>query len=245
MFDWTRYQFRKLFRPRVISTGGVKLDLGDIARTRYARSFYRGDHERDEREIVARHLGADDIVLELGAGMGLVTIECCRRIGSERIFTYEANPTLEPLLRRNFSLNGVSPRLEMRMVSLDAGPQDFFVADRFVLSSRHAAATAQKNGTSTRTRIDSIPLAEVLAEVRPSFLIVDIEGGEADLAAESVSLAGVNKLCIEMHPHIIGDDGVSRVASALIAKGFRLCVGESRGAVLFFSRSPESLQAAA
>lgn len=242
MIDWIRYQLRKLLRPRLISMDGVRLDLGDMARTRYARSFYRGGHERDERTIVRRHLTPEDVVLELGAGIGLVTIQCCQVIGSQRVFTYEANPQLEPFLRRNFALNDVAPRLDMRMVCLDAGPQDFYVADRFVLSSRHADSATTAKGSSARTQVESIPLAEVLSEVRPTFLIVDIEGGEADLASDRVSLAGVNKICLEMHPHLLGDDGVSRVTAALIAKGFDLCVSESRGPVLFFTRSRRSRQ---
>ena len=234
MLDWLRYQFRKLTRPRIVTNGGVRIDLGPVAGTRYARSFYRDTHERDEREIISRHIAQGDTVLELGAGMGIVTILCCQRVGCDRVHTFEANRSLEPTLRRNFELNGVAPRLDLRMVSLSAEPQEFFVSDRFVLSSRHEPA--DRSG-ARRTTTDSVPLADVLSEVRPTFLIIDIEGGELDLADPSVDLAGVRKVCLEVHPHIIGDDGVSRVVAALIARGFELCLSESRGIVLYFERS--------
>ncbi|MCA9055070.1 MAG: FkbM family methyltransferase [Planctomycetaceae bacterium] len=233
MLDWLRYQYRKLTRPRVITNGGVRIDLGPVAGTRYARSFYRDTHERDERDIVGKHLTSTDTVLELGAGMGIVTILCCQRIGSSRVHTFEANQRLEAALRRNFELNGVSPRLDLRMVSLAAGPQEFFVSDRFVLSSRHSTASG---AGSHRTTIESVPIADVLADVRPTFLIADIEGGEVDLADAGIDLQGVRKICLEMHPHIIGDDGVSRVVAALVQQGFSLCLNESRGNVMYFER---------
>ena len=233
MLPWLRYQLRKLLRPRVITNGGVRIDLGPVAGTRYARSFYRDSHERDEREIIDQCLTSTDTVLELGAGLGLVTILCCQRIGSRRVHSFEANRKLESALRRNFELNGVSPQLHLQMVSLNAGPQDFFVSDRFILSS----TTPQAAGSgSQRVQIDAVPLADVLAEVRPTFLIVDIEGGELDLADPSVELDGVRKLCIEMHPHIIGDAGVTRIIAALHAQGFALHLAASRGNVLYFER---------
>lgn len=240
MTPWLRYQFRKLLRPRVITNGGVRLDLGEIAGTRYARSFYRDSHERDEREIVGRNLEPEDVVLELGAGVGLVTILCSQRIGSERVHTFEANRELEPALRRNFELNGVSPALHLRMVSLAAGPQEFFVADRFVLSSRHAAGAG---ASSRRHEVEAVSWADVLRTIRPTFLIVDIEGGELDLADAEVDLSGVRKVCLEVHPHLIGDDGVSRVVTSLVSRGFSLCVRESRGSVLYFERLDSQMAA--
>ena len=45
------------------------------------------------------------IVLWAGPGFpGIVTITCCQIAGSERVHTVEANPRLEPILRRNSEL---------------------------------------------------------------------------------------------------------------------------------------------
>lgn len=242
MKNWIRYQFRKLTRPQLITNQGITLDLGPAAGTRYARSLYRDDHERDERTIVERHLRPDDIVLELGAGLGLVTILCCQRVGSERVFTFEANRQLEPVLRRNFALNGVSPQLDLRMVSLTSGTQAFHIAERFIQSSRLPPSGA--SAASSSTQVDAVALGDVLARIRPTFLVMDIEGGELDLADPQVDLTGVRDICLELHPHLIGDDGVSRVVAALLARGYALCWPESRGNVVLFSRTPARAAAA-
>lgn len=64
---------------------------------------------------VAAKLDADDVVMDVGTGIGLVATLCAQRIGSERVYTYEANPALERPIRETFELNRVSPHLEMCM----------------------------------------------------------------------------------------------------------------------------------
>jgi len=232
--NWWRYQFRKIFRPRTVTNGGLKIFLGDQAGTSYARSIYRDTHEAEERAIVDRNLEPDDTVLECGAGMGVVTTLCCQKIGSDRVHAYEANAKLEPTLRRTFALNQVTPHLEMKMVSLDGGEQDFFAADRFVVSSRYDNSDQYEG---EQQRLDSVSIQKLIDDLQPSFLIMDIEGAEVDLASESLNLHSLKKLCIEMHPHIVGDEAITGLILNLIRQGFTLHMTESRDDVLFFSRA--------
>jgi len=232
--NWWRYQFRKLFRPRTVTNGGLKIHLGDQARSSYARSIYRDTHEAEERAIVIRNLEPDDTVLECGAGMGVVTTLCCQQIGSDRVHAYEANAKLEPVLRQTFALNHVSPHLEMKMVSLDGGKQVFFAADRFVVSSRYDNSDQY---AGERQKLDSVPIQKLIDDLQPSFLIMDIEGAEVDLAAEGLDLSPLQKLCIEMHPRIVGDEATTQLISNLIRQGFTLRLSECQDDVLFFSRA--------
>ena len=234
MKKWLRYQFRKLLRPRTVTNDGLKIYLGEQANSSYARSIYRDTHEAEERAIVLRNLEPEDIVLDCGAGMGVVTTLCCQQIGSERVHAYEANAKLEPMLRETFALNHVTPHLEMKMVSLDGGEQDFFVAKRFVVSSRYDNSGHYE---SERQQLDSVPIQTLIDDLRPSFLIMDVEGAEVDLASESLHLHSLKKLCIEMHPHIVGDEAITRLISNLIHQGFILRMTECCDDVLYFSRA--------
>lgn len=234
IFHWCRYQFRKLLRPRTVTNGGLKIYLGPQANDSYARSIYRDTHEAEERAIVERNLEPQDTVLECGAGMGVVTTLCCQRIGSERVHAFEANPALESVLRKTFELNRVAPHLEMKMVSLTGGEQVFFAADRFVVSSRYDNS---QRYAGQRQTLQSVPIQQLLDELQPSFLIMDIEGAEVDLAAEGLDLSPLRKLCIEMHPHIVGDQAITHLIQKLIEQGFQLRLTESQDDVLFFSRA--------
>jgi FkbM family methyltransferase len=231
---WFRYQVRKLTRPRVVNNNGLRLYLGEHATTSYARSIYRDSHEAEEREVVARNLDETDTVLECGAGLGMVTILCCWKVGSERVHSFEANPSLEPLLRKNFELNNVAPNLQIKLVGLETGEGEFFVDQKFVVSSRF-----EQHGTTTRTSqtIPAVSLQSLIDSIQPSFLIMDIEGAEVDLADERLDLSSLKKLCIEMHPHIVGHAAVSRVIGRLIAQGFNLNLRECQQDVLYFSRA--------
>jgi FkbM family methyltransferase len=231
---WFRYQVRKLVRPRVVNNRGLKLYLGEHATTNYARSIYRDSHEAEEREVVLRNLDENDTVLECGAGLGMVTILCCRKVGSHRVHAFEANPSMEPLLRKNFALNNVSPNLQIKLVGLETGEAEFFVDRKFVVSSRF-----ERPGETNRQSqiIPAVSLQTLIDSIQPSFLIMDIEGAEVDLADERLNLGSLKKLCIEMHPHIVGHEAVTRVIGRLIAQGFALNLRESKQDVLYFSRA--------
>lgn len=231
---WLRYQARKVLRPSTVNNGGVTLFLGEHATNSYARSIYRDSHETEERKIVLRHLDDSDVVLECGAGLGVVTILCCKKIGSDRVHTFEANAAMEPLLRKNFELNEVDPELQIKLVGLEEGESEFFVDKRFVTSSRFS-----DEGTADRQKqtIPAVSLQKLIDTIKPSFLIMDIEGAEVDLADERLNLGSLKKLCIEMHPRIVGDKAVTRVIARLIEQGFALHLRECKEDVLYFSRA--------
>ena len=125
------------------------------------RKLASGRHTRHERDLLARALKPDDRVLELGGGIGMVAIECARRIGADRVTSYEANPELESLIRENYALNGVEPDLRMAMVGPEAGSRTFHLAERFSHSSVHDVGET--------ARSVSVPVHDfgaVMAEVR-------------------------------------------------------------------------------
>lgn len=236
MKEWLTYQLRKLTRPQTVRCADVDLHIGDLAGTSYARSIYRGSHECEELEVIREHLAREDRVLEFGSGIGLITVTCCQIVGSENVVTYEANAAMEPLLRKTFSLNGIAPDLRMKMVSIHGGDNTFYVSDRFVVSSQ----INHQQGAS-EVSVASDAFADVVREVQPTFLVMDIEGSEVDLADESIDLASITKICVEVHPQITGDEAISRLVQSLLNRGFYLSISSSKGDVLFFQRAAESV----
>ena len=178
------------------------------------RKLVLGRHTRHERELLARALRGGDRVLELGGGVGMVAIECARRIGSDRVTSYEANPELETLIRENYALNDVSPELRMAMVGPEPGSREFHVSEKFSQSSIYDVGPA--------TRRVSVPvhdLAAVMAELRPSVLVIDIQGAERELFRHA-PLDGVRLILVEMHPHIVGVRGMLAIRRRMRAEGF-------------------------
>src|SRR2546430_4266380 len=99
------------------------------------RTVSRGRYEQDEFRLIEQVLSPGDVVLEVGAGLGLVSAYCAKRLGSSRVFAYEANPDLEACIRETFSLNEVQPTLEMCAVGADAGKVTLFRSEDLWASS--------------------------------------------------------------------------------------------------------------
>jgi FkbM family methyltransferase len=199
---------------RVVETGGVRLhldrSLSPLVRWRIAADR----HTRSERRLIAEAIEPDDVVMELGGGIGLVAIFCAQRIGAERVHSYEANPALEPLIRRNYALNGVAPNINFCMLGREAGETTFFVAASFQNSSSLATEAGMRPVT-----VPVRPLNAELARIRPTFLVIDIEGGEIELLAYA-DLTGVRKIMLEVHTALLGAGPVNALRRRLRRQGF-------------------------
>jgi FkbM family methyltransferase len=194
-----------------------------------AREIYFGDYEAKEIEIISKRLAADDVVFEVGAGLGYLSAYCARRTGSDKVFTYEANPELIPLIRETHARNGVAPTVTNALLARGEGEREFHIEDDFWASSAH-------RGGGRAITVKQLDLDRELGRIRPSFRIVDIEGGEAEFFA-GADLSTVRKICVETHPDVLGDRVLSEMFAGLVAKGFALDFSLIRKNVFFFHRT--------
>ncbi len=195
-----------------------------------ARQIYFGEYEGKEADIVAQKLDAGDTVVEVGAGLGYLSALCAKRIGSERVHTFEANPALMPLIRATHRRNAIGPGVHNVLLARGDGECTFYVEAEFWASS-----TTARSARAQAIKVPQRDLNEALRRLAPTFMIVDIEGGEGEFFAYA-DLAGVRKICLETHPDVIGNDGVSAVFARLLAQGFALDFGCIRKNVFYFYR---------
>jgi FkbM family methyltransferase len=193
-----------------------------------AREIYFGDYEAREIEIISKRLDISDIFFEVGAGLGFLSAYCAKRIGPGKVFTYEANPELIPLIFETHTRNGVAPTVTNALLSRGEGEREFHLEADFWASSAH------RKGDRTIT-VRQLDLNTELARIRPSFLMVDIEGGEAEFFS-GADLSSVKKICIETHPDVLSDQVLSNMVADLVANGFALDFTLIRKNVFFFHR---------
>jgi len=129
-----------------------------------------------------------------------------------------------------YELDGVAPQVVNAMLGTGAGTCTFFVEPDFWASS-----TVGASPQAQRIEVPQRDLNTELRRVAPTFLVVDIEGGEAAFFAEA-DLAGVRKVCLETHPGVLGDAGVTRVFERLFAQGFVLDFSLIRKNVFYFHK---------
>src|SRR5208282_1075121 len=182
-----------------IDIDGIKIGLHRGLSFPLVKAIITHRYEESERKLLAQaSLHANDIVVELGTGLGYLASICARAIGSDRVFTYEANPQLEPLIRNTFKLNEVSPNLRICLCGKERGVANFYTARHFTSSS--TIKTDEHIGV---VQVDVIPLQEELDRIKPTVFIADIEGGEYELFRD-FSFATCRMIMLEVHPDVLG-----------------------------------------
>lgn len=232
--------YRRLLRPRVVRHAGVLLAIGDHLSPAIVEWIYAGDYEKSELKAIRSSLEPSDVVLEVGAGLGFISMQCARAIGADRVHTFEANPALEPHIRRNYELNGLRPTLRVGLLGERAGEVDFYVERDFWESS-----ATRKGPGSTPIKVPVLPVNDEVRRIDPTFLIMDIEGGEYDLLRALDGFGNIRKVAIELHEEAIGPEKVAFVRRRLEEAGFAVDGRLSRGQQLFARKAASPAPAAA
>lgn len=221
---------RQIVQPKIVEIEGVKLQIPDIASPIIRAAIYEGSYEEQELKIVKSKLKKDDIVMEVGTGLGLLSSYCAKKIGSQKVFTFEANPLLEQPIRDNYALNQVAPHLEMALVGKGVGERDFFIGDNFWSSS-----IFNKPQGAKPVKLPVVSFNEKITQINPTFLIIDIEGGEVELL-EYANFHNVKKLLIEIHSWVLSIAQIEFVHLQLSQAGFQLILNSNREEFYFERR---------
>jgi FkbM family methyltransferase len=206
-----RSGYRAWRQPNTILHHGVRLPVEAIS-AEMRRILYGGVYEEREFELLSALLERGDRVLELGSGLGFITVVCAKRCGSDSVTTVEANPHMLDLLRRTFRVNGVSPTLLFGAVSRAGEDQEFFVNDHFWSSS-----TYDRGGR--KVTVPGLRFESLVAAHGPTVIVMDIEGGEVALIGASIDQT-VRRIVVELHAGVTGVEAAQSVRAWFTSQGF-------------------------
>lgn len=229
-----RYWLRKLFRRRSAKLHGVLLTLPPGANARRRHSLLSERHERGVAYAVLAKLEPNDRVVEFGGGLGFISTLCAQRIGSSRVTSYEANPDAARHIHQTYERNGVSPRLVIGAIGASARTARFYRRGHSVASSL-VPTPGERGAVEVRQYDVNIELRRR----KPTFLIVDIEGAEAEVLG-AAELVGVRKLMLEIHPRTLGRAVKEEMLRDLERRGFRKLSWLSRNRKIYYERTEEA-----
>lgn len=192
------------------------------------RALRQGWYEAEEAEMLASIIQPDEVIMEIGGGIGLVSTICAQSPMVKSIHTFEANPQLIPVMKETHKLNNVNVEVYNEIVSRKDGMSKFYLHDSFWASSLIKWEGAKE------VDVKMTRFQDRLEEIKPSLLIVDIEGGELELF-DFIDLSGVKKIFIELHQNTIGREGMLHVFEVLARQNFHYDQWHSKGAVILFS----------
>lgn len=218
----------------IVKVDRIRIRLGEHVSPNIRLSIQAGEYEHGELHALQSLLAPEDVVMELGTGLGFLSAYCAQVVGSDNVFTFEANAALEPHIRDTFALNNVSPKLEISVLADRPGHHDFYVAEAFWESS-----LLPRINPSEVVKVPAKVANDELARINPTVLVIDIEGGEYDLL-QHLNPVGVKKLVIELHPDEIGIERTVAVVAMLYGHGFKAIKAASSCNVLGLIRPDRS-----
>ena len=199
---------------------GVRVPPSPFLNETRIRRINEARYEGDEIAGAMRVVTASDRVLEMGAGLGVVGAVMALNCKPERIVSFEANPNMIPHIRALYDLNNLTDRIEVRNEVLISAPDrpaemTFYLRNSFLGSS----LIDVENRATRPVAIPTADFAAVRADLNPTVLVLDIEGGELDLLRHA-DLTGIRAIVIEFHPEAYGREGMQECKQILRDAGF-------------------------
>ena len=225
-----RQLMHRLFGFKFVRIDGIQV-VCDASRmdTMIWTALLKGGYELAERDLARAAIRSGDRVLEIGAGIGVVSLVCARLVGAGQVTSYEANTSLEPMIRENFALNGLFPRLILKAVTTEGGSVEFFKNQRFVSSS-----TIDRNLNAEKIKVESDAIDTAIENANASVIVMDVEGAEIGLLMKA-DLSNIREIIVEVHPHIVGDEPIKEMVQHLELQGF--IEKKRQRKTIWFSRS--------
>lgn len=189
-----------------------------------------GRYETKELAGLVGVIRPGDTVLELGAGLGFVSAFIARALAPRRVVAVEADPLVATYARRTLALNGVTVDLREGLVAAESGSASFHRQPGFWGNS----TTWLPESTETVT-LPALGFQDLLREVRPEVVVMDVEGGETTLF-QGVDLTGVRAISLEVHRRLTGLPGIRDLFVTLGQAGFAYEPTWSDGPIVVFHR---------
>lgn len=214
-----------------IKSRGLKFPKDDTYLTRKVRRVLR--ENAYERALTAAALKATregDTVLDLGCGLGFVAGMLAKRRKVVAIHGYDGNAAPLVYAEAMLATNGFkNVTLTHAVLGKRKSTVPFYIRLPFAASS----LAPHKGENARETTVEMHNFQTTLAALKPTVIICDIEGGEADLL-DGASLKGVRHLVVKLHPKNIGHAGMRKLFNSVTAAGLAYDPRISAGRIIGF-----------
>lgn len=170
-------------------------------------------------------IGEQDIVVDIGAHIGVFAVRAARLAHSGRVYAYEPSSNNFAILAENRQLNGASNlQIDNRAISDRRGKMALYMP-----GGNGALGSLLQETNSPKEMVEATTLTDIIAEhsiERIDYLKVDVEGSEYDILFHCLeeTLARVRGAVIEYH-EFEGDKRNHRdLVQLLKSHGFKVTV---------------------
>ncbi len=197
------------------------------------RAILDGDYAAEIAVRIAEVVRPDDKVVEIGAGIGVVSTLLARERRVTSVLAVEANPELAGYMERLHARNHVRKlrRLNAAATGDATACASFYLRRDFRASSTAAGPEPYEK----RIEVPARSLDALLGDEGATLLVCDACGAETALF-EAADLGGLDRVFLRLHEGLIGPGGVAGVFATLAGHGFVYDPCHSAGSAVLFRR---------
>ena len=206
---------------------GFKLYIDPILDKGVERSIYNtGSYEDGSLWIMSRILTKNDIVIDAGANIGLMTLFFSKTLGVKKVFSFEPVPDTFKILEKNIKINRVN-NVEAYQLALSNKKNKQLIYLNLNINRGAASLNIRESG-SKGIEINVSSLNQLAANCKfgkIDFCKIDVEGTELKLLQGSEFLFKQEikpSLCIEYSREVESNDSVSELYDFLKERDYIL-----------------------
>ncbi len=210
-------------RPAEVLVDGHRIRLDEMDSLLLS---VNGRYEAVEQTLFVSCLRPGDVVLDIGAHVGVYTLQAARAVGPQgHVHSFEPSATTFALLEQNIALNGYTNVTAVRAaVSAAAGDAELTLS---VDNTGDNSLLAEQTSGRRTERVRTVTVDDHLAgQPRVDVVKMDVQGAEpAALAGARATLAANESLILftELSPaHLVDWGGLGDYTRALAELGFEL-----------------------
>ncbi|GHG92496.1 FkbM family methyltransferase [Pseudodonghicola xiamenensis] len=217
---------------------GIKVPASRFLHDKRIERINAAEYEGLEMAGALHVVGEGDVVLEIGAGIGLVGAVIAANAKPRLVRSFEANPELIPAIEALYAANGLGDRISVQNKVLVSAPDrpetmTFHIHNSYLGSS----LIAPENRETRRVEVPTVSFHDVCADLKPTVLVMDIEGGERDILLHA-DLSPFRAMVLEFHPNAYGVGGMRECKNVLREAGFERVAEKSTRTVWTCVREP-------
>jgi FkbM family methyltransferase len=210
-------------RLSVAVRSGVAAGLLLSVDPRYEAGYAAGVHETRLLKVLALHLRRGDVLYDVGAHVGFISLVAARLVGSEgKIYAFEPDPENSKRILEHRGMNAL-PQIEVVPTAIWSECTKLSFRRDSDSSSRNTGAVSGVTGDAKHPGIsvvEAVTLDHFALEHRPPAVVkIDVEGAEEQVleGAEAVFRQSQPTLICEIHTARLAES----VSTWLTAHGYR------------------------
>jgi len=193
------------------------LDVPQVSDGIFSR-FVLGRYEKPEIMAVGEHLPRDLPLLELGAGLGVVSCIANKHLEHpEQHWVIEANPELLDVIEKQRALNAAG-------FSVLHGALSYEDPAKIYINRARVTATSAQRTRGELVEVPAVTLSDLVQRygITECSMMIDIEGAELDLVEREGDILAryVEFFIMEVHPDVYGEAGVDKLRERCKRLGF-------------------------